>query len=205
MEDEFMTRSVNYLYTQAELLKSTPILAAVLGTPEISQLKTFVKVNNKSDYLKKKLKVSVGKTDDIINVSFDSPFPAEAAKLVNAVVDRYINYHTTHKRNTATEVLKILQSEKTERSEQLSEKFNTLMEFKKQHLSLEFEDRKSNIILQRLERLSTALTEAKLATIQARSKYESINEMVNDPSKLQQFVEAQQVKNAGIAVRNERD
>jgi succinoglycan biosynthesis transport protein ExoP len=205
-EEGFITRSINYLYTQAELLKSTPILDAVLETPDVSRMKTFTKVDNRIEYLKDNLQTSVGKTDDIINISFDSPFPAEAAKLVNVVVDCYINYQSTRKRNTAAEVLKILQGEKTERGKQLSEKFKTLMEFKKQHLALEFENEKSNIILQRLERLSAVLTEAQLATIEARSKYESIKEIVNDPSRIKQFVEAQQAKGTScVSIEKERD
>jgi succinoglycan biosynthesis transport protein ExoP len=205
MEEGFMTRSKNYLYTQAELLKSTPILAAVLGIQEISQMKMFAKVDNQIAYLKRNLNVSVGTKDDIISISLDSHFPNEAAKLVNSVVDRYINYHATHKRSTTAEVLGILQSEKAERSKQLSEKLKTLMEFKRQNVVLAFEDEKSNIILQQLEKLSTALTEAQLAMIEAKSKYESIKEMVNDPSMLKQLVEAQQTKGAYISRGSERD
>ena len=36
-EEGYMTRSDNYLYTQAELIKSTPILAAALEFPGINQ------------------------------------------------------------------------------------------------------------------------------------------------------------------------
>ncbi|MHC4437820.1 MAG: Wzz/FepE/Etk N-terminal domain-containing protein, partial [Planctomycetota bacterium] len=73
-----MTQSKNYLYTQAELLKSTPILAAVADTPGIKQMQTFVKVDNPVALMKNILDVRVGSKDDIISVSFKSPYPAEA-------------------------------------------------------------------------------------------------------------------------------
>ena len=51
-----VTRWTNYLYTQAELLKSTPILAAALDAPDISQMKTFAEFDNPIAYMKKKIR-----------------------------------------------------------------------------------------------------------------------------------------------------
>ena len=68
-----MTQSKNYLYTQAELLKSTPILAAVADTPGMKQMQTFAKVNNPVALMKSVLNVRVGSKDDIISISFKSP------------------------------------------------------------------------------------------------------------------------------------
>ena len=115
-EEGVMTRSKNYLYTQAEILKSTPIISAALKMPgtNIIHINIFENVDNPIVFLKKKaLDVSVGKKDDIISISSDSPKPAEAAELVNAVVDSYITYNATTKRSTSAEVLKILQNENT--------------------------------------------------------------------------------------------
>src|SRR4030043_397816 len=96
-----MTQLKNYLYTQAELLKSTPILSSALEQTGIKQLKVFEKIDNSILYLKEEgLDVSVGKKDDIISISSDSPDPLEAAVLVNAIVDSYIKYHATRKRST---------------------------------------------------------------------------------------------------------
>ena len=107
-----MTGSKNYLYTQSELIKSTPIVAGVVDDAQIRGFKTFTGVDNPVGYIKKNLNVTVGKKDDIIAVSFDCPYPAEAAQIVNAVVESYVRYHSTRKRSTVAEVLKILQKEK---------------------------------------------------------------------------------------------
>ncbi len=205
-EQGVMTQSKNYLYTQAELLKSTPILTAALKTPgaNMEQMKVFEDVDNRIAFLKKRgLEVSVGKKDDIISVSSDSPKPAEAAQLVNAVVDSFITYHATTKRSTSAEVLKILQTEKAKRSSELTEQLKATMDFKKENEALAFESNRGNIILQKLERLSIVLTEAQLATVESKSLYESTERMISDPVGFKQFVEAERTRSIYIPMDRE--
>jgi len=205
-EQGVMTQSKNYLYTQAELLKSTPILTAALKTSgaNIEQMKVFEDVDNRIAFLKKRgLQVSVGKKDDIISVSSDSPKPAEAAQLVNAVVDSYITYHATIKRSTSAEVLKILQTAKAKRSIELIDQLKATMDFKKENEALAFESNRGNIILQKLERLSIVLTEAQLATVESKSLYESTERMISDPVGFKQFVEAERTRSIYIPVDRE--
>ena len=201
----FMTQSKNYLYTQAELLRSTPILSTALEKPGVKQMRIFHNVDNVIAYLKKKaLDISVGKKDDIISISSDSPDPAEAAHLVNAVVDSYITYHATRKRSTSAEILKILRIEKDKRSTELTEKLKAMMDFRKEHEALAFESRQGNLVIERLERLSTVLTEAQLSTIEAESTYESTKEMISDPTKLKQYIEAQHSTRTYLSTYSEK-
>ena len=67
-----MTQSWNYLYTQAELLRSAPILAMAVAGPDIDvrKMKTFRNISNPVGYLKGALESSVGEKDEIITVSF---------------------------------------------------------------------------------------------------------------------------------------
>ena len=199
-----MTQSKNYLYTQAELLTSTPILATVADTPGIKQMQTFVKVNNPVSLLKSILNVRVGSKDDIISVSFKSPYPAEAAQIVNAVVDSYIKYNASRKRSTSAEVLKILQNEKDKRNKELSEKLKAMMDFRKENISLAFEGDQGNIVIERLGKLSSVLTEAQLATIESKSAYESAKALVSDPAKFTQFTEAQRAKGVYVSTVSEK-
>ena len=46
-----MTRSKNYLYTQGELIKSTPIISHVVDDSQIRRLKTFAGVDNLVSYV----------------------------------------------------------------------------------------------------------------------------------------------------------
>jgi len=178
-----MTQSKNYLYTQAELLKSTPILSAVADVPGTKQMQTFVKVSNPIGLLKSNLSVTIGSKDDIIRVSFKSNYPAEAAQIANSVVDSYIRYNANRKRSTSAEVLKILQNEKDKRDKELSEKLTAMMNFKRENVSLASGGDQGNIVIERLGKLSSVLTEAQLATIESKSAYESAKALMDDTEK----------------------
>jgi capsular exopolysaccharide synthesis family protein len=185
-----MTQSMNYLYTQGELITSTPIVADVVDDPQMKRFRTFANVDNLAAYVKKNLHVNIGRKDDIITVSFDSPYPVEAAEIVNSVVQSYIKYHSSRKRSTASEVLKILQKEKIKRDAELSKKFEELLEFTRENGVVSLENQGGHIVLERLTRLSTALTEAQLNALNAKADYEATKSMQNEPAKIKQFASA---------------
>lgn len=185
-----MTRSKNYLYTQAEMLKSTPIVGEVAEDSYIKRFRTFNKVDNVAAYLKKNLNIEVGRKDDIITVMFDSPYPHEAAGVVNSVVDSYIKYHSVRKQTTVSKVLDILQKEKVKRDQELSEKYAEMVDFTRENGVVSFDDQGGNIIFQRLMKLSDALTESQLMTINTRADYEVVKAIADDPVQVKQFAAA---------------
>lgn len=185
-----MTQSMNYLYTQGELIASTPIVAEVVNDPQVKRFSTFADVDNLAAYVKNNLHVNIGRKDDIITVSFDSPYPVEAAEIVNAVVQSYIKYHSSRKRSTVSEVLKILQKEKVKRDAELSNKFEELLAFTRENGIVSLENQGGHIILERLTRLSTALTEAQLNALNAKADYEATRNMRDEPAKVKQFASA---------------
>jgi capsular exopolysaccharide synthesis family protein len=200
MDEGMLSRSTNYLYTQAELLDSTPILAEAMKTGELDRLKTFVHASNKTMALRKGLETAVGKKDELLSVSFKSPYPEEAAHIVNTVVDAYVTFHGQRKRNTSGELLKILTQEKTTRDKELSEKLQAMMDFKQKNEGLALgTGENNNVILQNLARLSAVLTEAQLATVESKSFYAVAQKMEADPVGLRQFVEAQRTRNVYVS------
>jgi len=195
----FLTQSKNYLYTQSELMRSTPIVAGVVDNEQIRRFKTFENIDNPVGYLKKNLNITVGKKDDILAVSFDSPYPAEASQIVNTVVDSYVEYHSSRKRNIVSEVLKIIQKEKIKRDKELSDKFEQMLEFTHKNGVVSFGDSTGgHIVFQRLAKLSEFLTDAQLATVNARADYKAAQSMAAEPAKVKQFAAAQ--PNAGVRV-----
>ena len=188
----FMTGSKNYLYTQKELIVSTPIISEAAGKPQIKNMKTFKGIDNAVAYIKNSLQVSVGKKDDIITVSFDSPYPKEAAAVINSVLDSYIAYHSTHKRSTVLEVLKILQKEKIKRDGELSDQVKEMLEFTKKNGIITFSNNNDGqVVIQRLAKISEALTQAQLETISSKANYEATSNMKDDPLKIKQMAMAQ--------------
>ena len=193
-----MTQSKNYLYTQGELIKSTPIVADVVDDSQIRNFKTFAGVDNLAAYLKKNLNVRVGRKDDIIAVSFDSPHAVEAAELVNTVVQSYIDYHSSRKRNSVSEVLRILQKEKVKRDKELSDTFAQLLKFTRENGLVSLNNQGGHIVLERLNKLATALTESQLNALNAKADYEATKSMESEPARVKQFASASSA--AGVRV-----
>lgn len=198
-------QSSSYLFTQCELLTSTPIISAALEQPEMKQLKTFSGVTNPSVQLKLLLQAEVGKKDDIISVSCDSPYPEEAAQIVNSVVDCYITFNSKLQRSTAAEVLKILQKEKEKRDKEFDAKLNEMLDFRRANGMLSFDKEGNSVVLDRLSKLSQALTEAQLATIDAKASYEAAKAMAGDPVKIRRLMEAQYEKGVYVLGNTQED
>ncbi|MFC1761542.1 GumC family protein [Planctomycetota bacterium] len=200
MEEGVMTGSNNYLYTQAELIRAAPIIEEALQTCQADAMRTFESIDNPIGYLKQMVNTSVGRADDIIEVSFRSPHRTEAAQVVNAIVDSYVTFHSRRKRSTSLEVLKILQGEKAARSQELSSKLQEIVTFKEQHEGLIYQTEQGNIIIQRLSRLSDALTDAQLAALEGKSAFEASKSMIADANGLKQFVDAYRNRGQSFSV-----
>jgi capsular exopolysaccharide synthesis family protein len=171
--EQALSSSKNYLHTQCAMLKATPIAEAAVRAIDVKSLATFATVSDPVSYLKSKLIVELSVTDDIISCTLEGPYPQEVTKLVNAVVAAYIEFQSAHKRSTAGDVLKVLQSEKVEREEELRRKTDALLAFKRANGMLSFSDQKGNVITQRLGRLSDEVTNAQLLTITATSDHQA--------------------------------
>ena len=191
----------SYLYTQAALLKSTAILEEASAVEGFPHMKTFAKVANPISYLKREMVVTVGKQDDLITVDFESPYPEEAARVVNSVVEEYVRHHASKKQFSAGEVLKILLKSKLDNDALLEKKMQELVDFKQSNGTLSFAgtEGKGNIILERLAKLSDALTQAQLTTFEAEAAYQAAKQMLSDPALVTRMVEAQQTQNASQA------
>lgn len=155
--ESIVTGYKDYLHTQAELLKSFPVLSAVIKKHGIREMKTLSNKDDPIGYLNRKVDVSVGKKDDIISVSFDSADPVEAAQLVNTLVDSYITYQSSQKRGTNTDILKIVQKEKAKREAELAEKLEFMEKFRQKYGVPTSESR--SFMFDELYRLNLRLTD----------------------------------------------
>src|SRR4051812_23363363 len=191
------TRSDNYLHTQAEVIRSLPILQDALEKTHYRQTKTFRDVPGDpvvwlwrhSDF-----RVEVGKKDDIIAVSMDSPYPEEAAAFVNAVVDGYVGFQSQHKRTTGAEMMKILEKQKKDLAVELDARLQEMLKFKRVNDALSFRDDKSNIIVERLATLSASLTAAEMNTLEIRTQANQLKDVLTDPAAVTAYVQSRQMK-----------
>ncbi len=185
---------MNYFYTQCDLIQSTAIVSAALEAPEVRQVRTLKDVDNPVVFLKRCVSATVGKQSDIMTVSVETPYPDDSALLANAIVDAYINYQNKQQHSTAAEVLKILQKEKDRHDGELRQLGKQMLDFKRANGTLSFESEKGNIITQRLEELSKALTDAELETLNAKVRLDAATAIGDDPVKLKQLLLSEQDK-----------
>ena len=178
----------NFLNTQAELMKKTAVLVIAKNTPGLEEMKTFAGTASVIESLRDGLDVSVGTKDDIITASFDSPYPDEAAAIVNAVVDAYISFNADQDQSQVADVRKLSQQYEQE----LESKTKQMLEFKRVYGVLSFDAGDGNIVMKRLASLSDALTAAHLETLTIKSAYEEALKAVEaDPSRMAQLKEIQ--------------
>ena len=171
-------QSATYLYTQAELIRSTPVLAAVAESPEYSKLESFRDVDNRVGLLQQCMSVTVGQQDDIINVWAELPKPEDAARLVNAVVDAYITKYAENRRSNTVEVLNILRNEKERRDAELEKRQKELADFRKQNPALAIQVDRTNVVTRRFGQLSEELNQTEIALSGSQSPLQAHQRIV---------------------------
>jgi polysaccharide biosynthesis transport protein len=181
------TRFDNYLYTQAELMKTTPILGEVAKHPSVRDCRTLRGTGDPVPVLQSLLDCVVGKKNDIISVSFSSPYPDEAAQLLNLVVHAYLDYHSRNTRDTASEILRILKEARQTGSVELSQAMAKVLDFRRANGVLFLDNEKGNLITQRLAMLSDELTRAELDRIQTQVSYEAMLAVQKSPARVREL------------------
>ena len=180
--DLLLGQSASYLYTQAELIRSTPVLANAVEAPGYANLETFRSTSNRVSFLRKHLDVQVGKNDDIINVMLELPSAEDAAQLVNSVVDAYISKYAEQRRTDTVEVLNILRNEKQRHDAELQQRLEELAEFRQQNAALAVQVGEENVISQRFAALAGELDRVELQLLDAKARHNRTKQMVETPS-----------------------
>ena len=79
--------SRRFLKTQMELIRSPLVLGPVVSQPEIAQLHDLRDQEAPIDWLAKKVRANPVGGSELFEISFESRYPDEAAKLVTAIVN----------------------------------------------------------------------------------------------------------------------
>ena len=179
-----------YVNTQAVLIRSTPVLQDALGMPEVAGAPDLTEVHNKLAWLKQNIRVSVGKSDDIVSVSLDSAFRAEACAIVNAVVGAYRRFHASRNKSTLHELVTHLSDQKELREQEFNEQFEAMREFLDGGGTLGLDPEGStNFELERLHQLSSALTQAQLEATLAKTEWDQAKSLADTPDVLRQLLD----------------
>jgi capsular exopolysaccharide synthesis family protein len=177
-----------FLFTQREMINSTPVIAMVLGRPGIRELRTFDGEDNTFAFFKNHLTIEVGKKDDLISLQFDTPYRDEAQKIISALIDSYTEYQSQQRHASSSEVLSVLQQEREKRGAELGRKQDELHAYRATHAVIAGADSRTNVVRQRLEKISEALTSALLETSAAKTALDDVSRSIlSDPLRQEAF------------------
>ena len=109
-------QSQRYIQTQLEILRSPVVLEPVLGRAEIASLEEIKNSPNPIDTLNSNLTVSQLGNSELYNVGYVSKVAADAATIVNAVVEEYMLYNSRDDVDRSSKVIDILEDERLRRS-----------------------------------------------------------------------------------------
>ena len=200
----------SYLHAQCEILKSSPILADAVMTlaaedkaklPPVkadahaasappmtpaaaaaAEEQAAAELQQAVATLQLGLDAIVGKDDDIITVTYESPDPTRSARVVNAVVKAYVNFEAQHRRTSAADTLRVLQREKDKVDGELSTLQSNLLAFKKSNDVLSLDSDRGNIITQRLSQMGSDLASAQVQTMDADAHYQAAAAVAASPT-----------------------
>ena len=179
-------QNVNYANTQAELLRSTPILEAALAREGIGGNPVFQGTQNDLAWLKTHLRLDVGEDDGLITVSLDSKYLAEACNVVNAIVDSYREFQVQSSYESSTRMLGRLTAELEKFEGDLQQEQNKLLEFLQQNPGVGVFSEASGVAIERFSELNSALTQAELAAIEAEAAWNAARQLAESPELLRQ-------------------
>ena len=159
-----------FLFTQREVVSSTPVLAMALGEPGILDLKTFEGQSSPFEYLHNTLSVDVGKKDELITVSFDSPHRDEATQVVAAVVEAYSHFQSSQRTASATGTTATLKVAKEKTEAEIAAKSKELQDFAIEHNVVGSDDQRRQLDAQSVNSIAASITSAHMDTLAAKAR-----------------------------------
>jgi capsular exopolysaccharide synthesis family protein len=181
----------NFLSTQREIVSSNPVLALALGSPAMQGLRTFEGRTSKFDTLKKQLGVEVGKKVDLLSVSFEGKYPQENTVIVNAVVQAYIEFETDQRQAASRAAIVALNAEKQQTEKDLAQKNKELIAFRAANNLMDVGASASQSNEAQTHALNTALTQADLDVVAARTQYsQALQQLQANPQLKKQLEES---------------
>lgn len=157
-----------YLYSQAELIKSTPILMRVADKPGIRGLKSFeISDGDPVQYLRWELSAEVGRRDDLIYISVTAPHADDACKMVEAVISAYEDHSNSEKTTSSSMVLRTLQKTLDDAQADMAKKEDEIAQFRKANPTLSFD----SLYQQQLGEMSRRYMEAQMRRIELEASF----------------------------------
>ena len=158
------------IQTQVQLIKSTPVMEAVLQQGFLAQSKDFRESKDPVRQLAELIQVTPARSGYVLDVSAERENAQEAAQIVNAVVSAYLAGNRQRRMGVSDDGIAELKKKSEELRVRLDETTAALHAFMVTNKMVSFEDAQ-NIVVERLKGLNNNLMKAEPARIQAEAHY----------------------------------
>ncbi|NCD23415.1 MAG: polysaccharide biosynthesis tyrosine autokinase, partial [Spartobacteria bacterium] len=158
------------IQTQVQLIKSTPVMEAVLQQGFLAQSKDFRESKDPVRHLAELIQVTPARSGYVLDVSAERESPPEAAQIVNAVVSSYFAENRRRRMGVSDEGIAELKKKGEELRARLDESTTALHAFMATNRMVSFEDAQ-NIVVERLKGLNQNLMKAEPLRMQAEAHY----------------------------------
>ncbi len=115
-----------------ELMRSPLVMGPVISQPEIAQVPEIRDREAPIVWLGTKIKAASVGQSELVQISFDARSPADAARVVNAVVDTYLDFRGRDNSEQVQRVIELLEEEKDRRMHEVDLMRDTIRELAKQ-------------------------------------------------------------------------
>ena len=183
------SRSAAYQFTQCQLLTSTAIVSKAIEKPEVLRARCLQGVDNPVGVIKAGLAAVPDKFSDLISVSMESAKPEDAAVIVNAVVEAYVDYQAGQHKSTSLEVLKIFERERDGREAELAKTQAAETRMKKENPDLALMAESGSGTVSLLSKLAGELSDAQLWELKLKTASEEADLVKNDPDALRRVMD----------------
>lgn len=195
-----------WLATQCDLIRSTKILGDVAPyARDLPMFRTNPQLaSNILGYLQGATVARQDKPNsELVSVSVRGPNSNDTAALANLVVESYERFNDELKKTSASAVLKLLGEQKQKNEDELDDKIAERLKFQQDNSSLSFNREVRNPILEKVNQLSTALTNAEIQKMSAQAEYDAVKTMLDSPEKIRQLINSSQYRGESFALRRE--
>ena len=173
MRSSMMQRDI--IQTQVQLIKSTPVMEAVLQQGFLMQNPQFRDSKDPVKTLADSIQVAPARSGYVLDVSTERSDPKEAAQIVNAVVDAYLAQNRQRRMGVSDDGIMELKKKSEELRVRLDAATKELHALMVTNRMVSFEDAQ-NIVVERLKGLNNNLMTAQPLRIQAEARYRTAEE-----------------------------
>ncbi len=165
---EALTQKSNPVNTEAEILKSEPILTETISSLQLTDKND--KLLKREDFLKK-LTVQNTKETDILSISYQNTDPQKAAAVVNKLIDIYRRKSLERNRSQATAARKFIEAQMPKAERDVKRYESAIRDFKERSKVVSLKD-EAKVAVEGIGTLQRSLTEvqAQLADAQTRTQ-----------------------------------